>query len=209
MAKRSYSQYCGLAHALDLIGDRWTLLIVRDLATGPRRFGDLLAGLPGLSTNLLSERLKHLEGEGLVERTVADGGLAYALTEDGDRLAFAMAPLGAWGATRLGPRGERAFRPEWLVFSLQSLFKRDEAKGVHDCYEFRVDGGPIWAVVEDGECEITLDKPCEPDFVLETDVATLAKLGDRMLTIDEAVSAGDAAFDGDVAAGSRALRIFS
>jgi DNA-binding HxlR family transcriptional regulator len=207
MAKRTYSQYCGLAHALDIVGDRWTLLIVRDLATGPRRFGDLLRGSPGLSTNLLSERLKQLEDARIIERIVAGRGVAYALTQDGERLAGAIAPLGAWGAARLGPLADRAFRPEWLMFSLRAAFKPDEARGVYDCYEFRVSGHAIWAVIEDGEIELTTDKPCEPDFTITTDVPTLAKLGGGTVSIEEAVASGAAVARGDPAAGGRALAI--
>src|SRR2546423_9722620 len=86
VTRRSYSQYCGLARALDLVGERWTLLLVRDLAVEPRRFTDLLAGLQGMGTSLLSERLRNLEEDGIVRRVVAEPpsrSVLYALTDSG------------------------------------------------------------------------------------------------------------------------------
>ena len=102
---RSYGQYCALAKALDVIGDRWTLLLVRDLLLGPKRYKDLLSGLPGIGTNLLADRLKELEATGLIERTVLPppaGSTVYQLTETGQALEPVMVSLGRWGARFLG-----------------------------------------------------------------------------------------------------------
>src|SRR3712207_6196525 len=135
MSKREYGQHCGLARALDVVGERWTLLIVRDLAIAPRRFGELLEGLPGLGTSLLSERLRSMEADGIVRRAAAaspGGGVVYELTERGDDLARAMAPLALWGASYLDLNDPAAFRPEWLLFALRARFRADRAKGVHD-----------------------------------------------------------------------------
>src|SRR4051812_41734616 len=107
MPEHRYQQYCGLARALDVAGDRWTLLIVRELVPGPRRFTDLLDGLPGISRNLLTERLRHLEGDGIVARRDLPPPAArqvYELTDDGRDLAGVMGPLIGWGARRLGER---------------------------------------------------------------------------------------------------------
>src|SRR5438067_3219495 len=107
MPGHRYHQYCGLARALDVVGDRWTLLIVRELVLGPRRFTDLIDGLPGISRNLLTERLRALERDGVVSREELRPPAArqvYELTEDGRRLAEATVPLIAWGAGRLGRR---------------------------------------------------------------------------------------------------------
>jgi len=101
MSRRSYDQYCPLAHSLDIIGERWTLLIIRELQLGPRRFSDLERGLPGLSPNLLSERLQSLEAQGLVARQALPPpakALAYALTPNGQALNTALIPLAQWGA---------------------------------------------------------------------------------------------------------------
>src|SRR3954451_23206277 len=101
MPEHRYHQYCGLARALDVAGDRWTLLIVRELMPGPRRFTDLIDGLPGISRKLLTERLRDLEGEGIIGREELPPPAArqvYELTEEGRDLAEAMVPLVAWGA---------------------------------------------------------------------------------------------------------------
>src|ERR687896_1227452 len=112
MADQSYQQYCGLARALDVAGNRWTLLIVRELRPGPRRFTDLVDGLPGISRKLLTERLRDLERDGIITRRELPPPIArqvYELTEDGRDLATAMAPLIAWGARRLGERQSGEF----------------------------------------------------------------------------------------------------
>src|ERR671929_1145575 len=102
-----YQQYCPLARALDVAGDRWTLLIMRELAPGPRRFTDLIDGLPGISRRLLTERLRSLERDGIIARRDLPPPAArqvYELTDDGRELAAAMVPLIAWGARRIGER---------------------------------------------------------------------------------------------------------
>src|SRR5438270_8716701 len=103
--KRSYDQYCAVARGLDVIGDRWTLLLVRDLLLGPKRYKDLLEGLPGIGTNLLAARLKELEAAGIVRRGVLPppaGSSVYELTDKGQALEPAILALGRWGAQFLG-----------------------------------------------------------------------------------------------------------
>ncbi|MDJ0769569.1 MAG: helix-turn-helix domain-containing protein [Ilumatobacter sp.] len=101
---RSYQQLCPLAMALDHVGDRWSMLIVRDLLGGPARFADLRRSLPGIATNLLTERLRRLEASGIVERRVIPNHTTYTLTELGADLRNALVALGEWGA-RIGPVG--------------------------------------------------------------------------------------------------------
>jgi len=101
MSHRSYNQYCGLAYALDIVGERWTILIIRELIAGPRRFKDLAEGLPGVSTNLLSERLKHLEQQSILRRRVLPppaGSTVYELTALGQALEKTLLELGKWGS---------------------------------------------------------------------------------------------------------------
>src|SRR5919108_1109967 len=101
---RSYHQYCAVARALDLIGDRWTLLLIRDLLLGPKRYKDLLEGLPGIGTNLLAHRLREMEEYGLVERATLpppSGVAVYQLTPTGEGLAPALSAIGRWGAQYL------------------------------------------------------------------------------------------------------------
>src|SRR5215204_6750361 len=142
MAERGYNQYCGAARALDLVGDRWTLLVVRELVFGPRRFTDLLDGLPGISRNLLTERLRTLERDGLITRDELPPPAArqvYTLTDDGRDLADALVPLVAWGARRLGARRPReSFRPQWAALAMATFADRDAATGVTETYQYVV-----------------------------------------------------------------------
>jgi len=122
---RDYGQYCGLARALDVVGDRWNLLIVRQLLIGPARFGELRDGLPGIATNLLTERLRHLETYGVVERCLADdsSAVAYALTPWGAELRGPVNALIRWSTPLMirGPEGDE-FRPDGLLVALPALF---------------------------------------------------------------------------------------
>ncbi len=118
---RSYGQYCGLARALDVVGERWALLAVRELLDGPRRYNELLDGLPGIATNLLVERLRNLERDGVVRR-LHDG--RYALTPWGEELHEAVYALGRWaGPLMARPRGDDHFRPNWLRHMVIARFE--------------------------------------------------------------------------------------
>jgi DNA-binding HxlR family transcriptional regulator len=116
---KSYGQYCALAKALDHVGDRWSLLIVRELLIGPRRYSDIRAALPGIATNLLAARLRDLAGDGIVVR--GDDG-RYELTEFGRGLEEIVHGLIRWGGRWMGPRPDgESFRPEWLAVALQAM----------------------------------------------------------------------------------------
>lgn len=123
---RSYKQFCGLARALDVVGERWTLLLVRDLLTGPKRYSDLLAGLPGLTTNLLARRLKHLEANGLVQKRKLDHGVvAYALTEGGLELEPVVMALGRFGGRYLdAPQPGDVVDIAWGLVSMKRRYVR-------------------------------------------------------------------------------------
>lgn len=117
---RSYGQYCGLAKALDHVGDRWTLLVVRELLVGPRRYSQLKEALPGVATNLLADRLRQLQSDGIIDRLEDEG--RYVLTESGRGLEKAVHELVRWGAQWMGPREpNEAFQPEWLLVALAAL----------------------------------------------------------------------------------------
>jgi len=122
---RSYRQHCGLALALDRVGERWTLLIVRELLTGPKRFSDLADGLPGVATNLLAGRLKTMAAAGLIERKTLPppaASVVYVLTELGQELAETVHALVRWGGHFMQHRVRRhAFRPHWLGVALEAL----------------------------------------------------------------------------------------
>jgi DNA-binding HxlR family transcriptional regulator len=127
---RSYSHYCGLARALDVVGDRWNLLIVRQLLVAPACYRELLDGLPGVATNLLADRLRDLETAGVVERRLAEGenAIVYALTPWGAELREPVEGLIRWSTPLMtrGPGGDR-FRAEWLVLALSALLVGKEA----------------------------------------------------------------------------------
>src|SRR5437016_5802532 len=135
MAKRSYGQYCALARAFDVIGERWTPLLLRELAMGPRRYADLADGLPGIGTSLLAQRLKELEAEGLVHRRFLSPPAArcvYDLTDDGSELAMSPLPLARRGTRRMGRRGkDEAFCLEWFLLFLRSASDPALTEGWH------------------------------------------------------------------------------
>ena len=176
---RTYGQYCGLARALDIVGDRWTLLIVRELMLSPRRFGDLLDALPGIGRNLLAARLRLLEQEGIsTRRQLAPpaGARVYELTPEGRELLPALGSLARWGAIRLGsPNGEH-FRPEWLGLVVGAAADRDAARGVREIYEVRVEGEAFHLRVADGAVEAGAGPAEDPDLRVTTDRATLLAL---------------------------------
>ncbi|MDQ1520207.1 MAG: hypothetical protein QOI55_1280 [Actinomycetota bacterium] len=179
--RRRYRQYCGLAHALEVVGERWSGLIVRDLTLGPQRYSDLRDGLPGVATNMLAERLKHLESEGIIARTTLPPPAAatvYALTDDGQRLADALMPLAHWGVQRLEAPGSDLVRAEWLAFGLRAQFDPDRARGVHDVYEFHVDDAVFHARVDDGTLTVARGvAPGAPDLTIVTDASSLMGVG--------------------------------
>src|SRR5437016_12941211 len=143
-APRSYDQYCAVARGLDVIGDRWTLLLVRDLLLGPKRYKDLLSGLPGIGTNLLADRLKELEAAGLIERTVLPppaGSTVYQLTETGQALEPVMVSLGRWGARFLGaPKKSDIMVPRAYFVAMRGVFNPEAAAGLNETYEGRIAG---------------------------------------------------------------------
>ena len=122
---RTYAQFCGLARALDHVGDRWTLLIVRELLIGPRRFTDLRANLPGLATNLLADRLRRLADDGLILRRELPPpapATVYELSDDGRALEPVILDLISFGARYMTePAADEAFRPEWLALAIRAL----------------------------------------------------------------------------------------
>jgi DNA-binding HxlR family transcriptional regulator len=132
-SRRSYDQYCAMARALDVIGDRWTLLLVRDLLVGPKRYGDLLEGLPGIGTNLLAARLRELEAAGIVERRVLPppaGSAVYELTEAGQALEPVAFALGRWGTRFLGsPRANDRLLPTPFFLGMRARFSPPPAAG--------------------------------------------------------------------------------
>jgi DNA-binding HxlR family transcriptional regulator len=169
---RSYGQYCSVAKALDVVGDRWTLLIARELLLqGPCRYTDLRNGLPGIATNLLSDRLRELEAAGLVRREEAAPPVAttlFHLTEAGARLQPVLDALGGWGIRYMTQPSEGdEFRSHWLSFPV-SLFLHDaDPDGSPLSIELRTGDRPAVIEVSDGEIRTRLGTAESPDLVLD------------------------------------------
>lgn len=213
MADHRYQQYCGAARALDVVGDRWTLLIVRELILGPRRFTDLLEGLPGISRNLLTERLRSLERHGVIARAELPPPAArqvYELTDEGRDLAAAMIPLVAWGARRLGERrrGE-SFRAHWAALAMATFADRDAAMGITETYQYLVGDAAFYFTVDDGSIELRYGRAPDPVVTLSTDEETWAQMAAGQTSASAAAAAGTLTIDGDRRAVRRLARIFS
>jgi DNA-binding HxlR family transcriptional regulator/putative sterol carrier protein len=213
MARHRYQQYCALARTLDVAGDRWTLLIVRELTPGPRRFTDLLDGLPGVSRNLLTERLRALERDGIIARQELPPPAArqvYELTDDGRDLATAMAPLIAWGARRIGDRkpGE-TFRARWPAVAMAGLADREAAKGVSETYQYLVGDSAFRFTVDDGSIELHDGRAGNPAVTWTTDEETWADIASGKITASSAAVTGALTIAGDPQAAKRLRKIFS
>ena len=213
MAEKRYRQYCGLARALEVAGDRWTLLIVRELRPGARRFTDLVDGLSGISRNLLAERLRTLEREGLIVRRELPAPAArqvYELTVDGHDLAHAMAPLIAWGARRLGERNPaETFRARWPAVAMAGLADREAAKGISEAYQYLVGDAAFHFIVDDGSIELHDGCAEEAAVVLTTDDETWAEIASGTTSFSAARDTGALSVAGDREAVTRLRKIFS
>lgn len=213
MVEHRYQQHCALARALDVAGDRWTLLVVRELVPGPRRFTDLIEGLPGVSRNLLTQRLRALERDGIVARQELPPPAArqiYDLTEEGRDLAAAIGPLIAWGARRLGDRKpEEAFSARWSAVALFAFADREAAKGVSETYQYLVGDSAFHFTVDDGSVELRDGRAQDPAVVMTTDDETWADIASGKITASSAAATGDLTVAGDREAAKRLGRIFS
>ncbi|MFI9568705.1 winged helix-turn-helix transcriptional regulator [Streptomyces rishiriensis] len=195
--RRSYDQYCSAARALDVVGDRWTLLIVRELLAGPRRYTDLHADLPGVSTDVLASRLKDMERDGLAtRRRLPPPGAAYVyeLTRRGGQLLPVLQALGAWGEGELGERRPTdALRAHWFALPL--------ARGLNGegLVEVRLDEGDFHLFVgaQDGPLYGYGPAPVEPDARLGLDTDTCTAVAQGELTVLDAVRSGRIAVSGD------------
>ncbi|WP_217166871.1 winged helix-turn-helix transcriptional regulator [Streptomyces sp. AC512_CC834] len=200
--RRSYDQYCSAARALDAVGDRWTLLIVRELLAGPRRYTDLHADLPGVSTDVLASRLKEMEREGLTtRRRLPPPGAAYVyeLTARGRGLLPVLEALGAWGAGELGERRPTdAVRAHWFALPLRRALR--EAGAEEGLVEVRLDEGEFHlhaGDAEDGPVYGDGPAPGEPDARLVLDAVTCAALGRGETGLRDAVRDGRVEVTGD------------
>lgn len=161
---RSYKQFCGLARALDVVGDRWTLLVVRELLGGRRGYNELFAGLPGIATNLLAERLRTLVAAGVVGR-LDDG--RYELTPWGGELRDAIYALGRWaGPLMARPRGDDHFQPSWLHHMVVARFDGHDPDRADLTVELRTDGEVFTLESIDGNVTLANGRSTSSDIIL-------------------------------------------
>jgi DNA-binding HxlR family transcriptional regulator len=210
MSRRNYSQFCGLAHALDVVGERWTLLIVRELGSGPKRYTQLADTLAGIGTSLLATRIRQLEADGIVQRRLAleqpSSTVLYELTDAGRELAEAMIPLAVWGARHQMDDADvdrEAFRAEWALGFLVAgdNVVSSDADGV---YEFHVDDSVACLRVRDGRMSVKTG-PCaeRADVVVRTTRKVVAAIAGQRTTITDAIADGQIDAEGDPAAAAR------
>ncbi|WP_410583513.1 winged helix-turn-helix transcriptional regulator [Amycolatopsis sp. lyj-108] len=201
MSSRTYGQFCGLARALEIIGERWSLLIVRDLVLGPKRFTELQAGLPKISASTLSARLNELEQSGVLRRRLLpqlDAAVIYELTEYGSELDQVVLDLGLWGARSLGrPAPEDVLTKDAAILSLYTTFQSEKAKGVQVTYEVRHPGDMVLhAIVEDGALKVADGALPGADAVIEPLGPFIKDLLSGDLTAAEAMRTGKVRIEG-------------
>ena len=195
MAAREYGQYDGITRALELVGERWALLIVRDLLVGPRRYGELAAGLPRIPSNILAARLKELQGAGLIRRVPHSRVIVYELTPHGRELEPVVLALGAWGFKSLGDaRDEQIITPDSMTMSLRTAFQPEVAASLPaTAYAGRFGAAELLIRVDGRSLDVTRaellrsDRPVDAAFATGPDIRRIIS---GELTPDRAIATG-------------------
>lgn len=210
--KRSYGEACRFAYALDVVGERWALLVVRELLLGPKRFTDLRDGLPHASSNILSERLRDLEHGGVIQRRKLPPPAAssvYELTEWGRELEPIVTKLGAWGARSPIPPDSQEIGPDSIVLALRSLFDAEVAGDLSASYNLEIGEDRFRVDVTDGEVELARGVAENPAAAIAVaDAPTFAAVLAGQLPLDEALATGAVQIEGSKQAAKRFLRLF-
>jgi len=200
MSARRYGQFCGVTRALEIVGERWALLIVRDLLVSPKRFTDLRQGLPRIPTNILSTRLKELEEAGVVRRRVLprpSGAVVYELTEYGQELDGIVMALGRWGAQRLGAPGpEDIVTEDSMIMAMRATFHPEAAVGHNVRYQLNLGPVVIHMDIDDGNLEVASGEGPDRDIVIEAGPAIKSLMAGE-ITPDEALADGVVTVTGD------------
>jgi DNA-binding HxlR family transcriptional regulator len=200
MKNQAYGQYCGLSRALEIVGERWTLMVIRDLLTGPMSFADLHEGLPLMSREVLSERLEELRAAGVVTSTASGGGSTdpiYELTAYGRELDSIVLELGRWGAKTLGgPGRDEIVTISSMVMALRTTFRPEAARGQRMNYLLRLGSITLHARVNDGQADIGRGEIDDPDLIIEAGPA-LKALMSREMSAREAIETDSVRLTGD------------
>jgi DNA-binding HxlR family transcriptional regulator len=206
---RSVQDGCGIAHASTLLGQRWALLVVRELLLGPKRFTDLRAGIPDISPNVLGQRLRELEESGIVQRRKLAPPAAvqvYELTDWGRELEPAVLALGRWASSSPSFPRDAEMGPDSLVLALKSAFDPAKADGLDATYELRLGELPFRIRIEDGRFEAERGEADDADAVIRSDPNTIAGIVFRGHRLGKAVKQGDVRIDGSRKAVNALLR---
>src|SRR5680860_45302 len=209
--KRTYGEARGIPRALDRVGERWALMIVRELLLGPKRFTDLRTGLPNVSPDVLAQRLRELDESGVVQRRKLPPPAAsqvYELTEWGFELEPVVLALGRWGARAPEPPDNAGMSFDAHILSLMTLFDPELAEGFDASLELRLEEHRFRAEVADGELEVVRGDAIAPDVTIETGPGTLIALVHGHRQLAEALSAGDIEIAGDEQVAERFLGLF-
>jgi DNA-binding HxlR family transcriptional regulator/putative sterol carrier protein len=202
---------CAAAHALSLVGERWGLLVVRELMLGPKRFTDLRIGLPNVSPNVLAQRLRDLEAGGVVQRRKLPPPAAaqvYELTDWGYGLEPVLVSLGRWAVRSPLLPHDGTLGVNSLILSFRTMFNPDRAKGLKASYELRLGEETFYARVFNNQLEIVRGNATKPDAVLETDPVTLTALVYQRRNLTQAIKAGEVKLEGDKKVVEKFLRLF-
>jgi DNA-binding HxlR family transcriptional regulator len=211
VTKAPFIDGCAAAHALTLVGERWGLLVVRELMLGPKRFTDLRVGLPNVSPNVLAQRLRDLEEVGVVQKRKLPPPAAsqvYELTEWGYGLEPVLISLGRWAVrSPLLPR-DGTLGVNSLILSFRTMFNPDSAKGLKANYELRLGEETFVARVFNNQFEIVRGNATKPDTILETDPVTLTALVYQGRSLNEAIKSGEVKLEGDKKIMERFFKLF-
>jgi len=214
VAHRSYGQFCAAAKALDVVGERWTLLLVRELLLGPRRFTDLLTALPGLGTSLLASRLKQLEAAGVIRREQLPppaGSWVYQITDAGLGVGLVVKALADWGVRLLETPGPgEAVRADWLALHLAVSAPAEAVAGVRETYQVHIDDEVLHIVLTGAGVQARSGPaPGVPDLVIQTGQAAFIELSLGRTGLADLVAARRAQVSGDADTAARAALLFS
>ena len=208
--RRSYDDPCGVARALDVVGERWALLVVRELLLGPKRFGALGSGLPGMSQNVLSQRLRELQDAGVVRRRTFGppaSSHAYELTEWGRELEPVLLALARWGS-RIPARSAAELSTDALMLALRTTFDPSAAGALRVRLELHIGDDCFRAEIGSGRFAVSRGSDGRADAILTTGAATLRALVFGEQTIADAAGRGDLRVDGDRGVAGRFIRCF-